>query len=336
MSENDRENLINRAYYIDAGKDFIIPQYINFFLCALEELLEEALVDINCMPSVMKPFNEGYMLLVEYLKLHIFSRRHASKIVEKFNEGYMKVMDPELPWDKMRFTRFADEAHMLMTKICHLVHYEQRYACSHQTQSSMLTEYSIEELITYTRLHINEVTCKSKERPEFNSGYIYIKGCNRLICDINKNLVTLCHEQATHGLRTLLLRGIDLYTIVKRLENLTEFIKTTKKISRPYICREVKEVHHLFQAFETDFLTIFSMNEQSAETVPSGCSAYSKSMATTLKSLAVNLVSLRWGLYFLTLTYGSGHINQSGEIEVREIRIGKVDNSISFTSCTIS
>lgn len=37
MSENDRENLINRAYYIDAGKDFIIPQYINFFLCALEE-----------------------------------------------------------------------------------------------------------------------------------------------------------------------------------------------------------------------------------------------------------------------------------------------------------
>lgn len=336
MSDNDRDDSINRTYCIDAGKDFIIPQYINFFLCALEELLQDALVDVTCIPTIMRPFNEGYMLLVEFLKLHIFSRRHASKIVEKFNEGYMKVMDPELPWDKIKFSKFADEAHVVMTKICHLVHYEQRYACCHQTQSSMLTVYSIEDLITYTRLHVNEVTCKSKERPEFNRGYIYSKGCNRLICDINKGIVELCHEQPTVKIRTLLLRGIDLYTTVRRLENVVALIETTKKIPRPYICREVQSIHHAFKVFEKDFLSVFSAKEEAIQNESINKFSFSKSMAQNLKSIAVNLVSLRWGLYFLTLTYGSGHINQYGEIEVRDYPIESADNSISSPSCTIN
>lgn len=37
MAENDTYTSIERTYCIDAGKDFIIPQYLNFFLCILEE-----------------------------------------------------------------------------------------------------------------------------------------------------------------------------------------------------------------------------------------------------------------------------------------------------------
>ena len=72
MAENDTYTSIERTYCIDAGKDFIIPQYLNFFLCILEERLQESLLDTAPIESVMKPFNEGYMLLVEYLKLNIF------------------------------------------------------------------------------------------------------------------------------------------------------------------------------------------------------------------------------------------------------------------------
>lgn len=152
MAENDTYALIERTYCIDAGKDFIIPQYLNFFLGILEELLQEALLDTAPIEAIMKPFNEGYMLLVEYLKLNIFSRRHANKIVALFNDGYMLAMNPELPWDREQYAVYVEDAHIIMSKMCHLVHSEQRYACLTQKRYSMLASRSMADLIGVTRL----------------------------------------------------------------------------------------------------------------------------------------------------------------------------------------
>lgn len=366
MSQKGMYNSIERISCIDAGKDFIIPQYINFFLYALEELIDESLRDCRQMQDVMKPFNEGYMLLVEYLKLKLFSRRHVSKIIEKFNEGYMTVMNPELSWEKERFSFFSRDAHVIISKICHLVRYEQRYASHTHDCYSMVAMYSLEEIISSTRLNIDETTCKSKELPEFNCGHIYVKGCRRIIHDIHLAVVSLCREESSITVRHLVLRIIKLYTIICRLKNMVGHIEVTKKIPRLYIRREIEIMQNAFREFESAFFKLFSQQQscdnaftytvkttaefttkttvvanKTDNKISNLSVTYSDKTALAIKNLAVNLVSLRWGLYFLTLTYGSGYINQFGELVIRDKSTDKATgilNKISSTqtSCTIS
>lgn len=354
MAENDTYTSIERTYCIDAGKDFIILQYLNFFLCILEERLQESLLDTAPIESVMKPFNEGYMLLVEYLKLNIFSRRHADKIVDMFNDGYMKAMDPELLWEREEYAAYVEDAHIIISKICHLVHYEQRYTCLTHNRYSMLAPFSLHDLIDATRLSNKEMTCKSKERREFTYGRIYLKGCRRIIRDINVALVNFGYKELPSPFQILLCRTMDLYDIVERLKNMVSYIEVSKKIPRPYIRREIESVHQSFHAFEAAFLNAFSQ-QATKNDVPAGTNNQShqggpkflnsqphkEKVARVLKSLAVNLASLRWGLYFLTLSYGSGYINQFGELAIKKGNVknraaGRRQKRIVQTSCTIS
>lgn len=198
------------------------------------------------------------------------------------------------------------------------------------------------------------MTCKSKERPDFNYGRIYIKGFRRIIHDINLALVNFGYKELTPPFQVLLCSIMELYDIVTRLKNMVRFIEVSKKIPRSYIRREIEAVHQSFYAFESAFLNAFS-KERAADTVSqnvttqpqqggTGCvfsQPHKEKSARVLKSLAVNLASLRWGLYFLTLTYGSGFINQYGQLEIRSIKTKnnlKNTSKISCvqTSCTIS
>ena len=102
------------------------------------------------------------------------------------------------------------------------------------------------------------MTCKSKERREFTYGRIYLKGCRRIIRDINVALVNFGYKELPSPFQILLCRTMDLYDIVERLKNMVSYIEVSKKIPRPYIRREIESVHQSFHAFEAAFLNAFS------------------------------------------------------------------------------
>lgn len=327
----------DRTKLIDAGKDFKIPQYIHFFLLTLEELLKQSLLDTAVIPKLMVPFNEGYLKLVEFLKAGTYSRRHVDSIVEKFNQGYSIVLESPHVLTAQGTVHFWTYGHIIISKICHLVRYEQRYLLHNQTASTMLETYSWDDLFAVTKHSKDEKTCKSKENLEFSCGKFYVDGCKANVKLIHSLLVSLYYEgtytnnidqngirggtmfndnmydkvsyptNSHNDLKHLIYRVLQLHDGIYRLDNLVSRISKETTIQRTVIRRELTAVQRQFNTFEMSLSKLLTHTIISSQSM--GAPQY-------LKSLAINTASLQWGLYFLTLTYGGGYIDQYGQIQL--------------------
>lgn len=311
MSKSIIESANDRTRFIDAGKDFKIPQYIHFFLLTLETLLEQSLQDTSIIPELMAPFNEGYLKLVEFLKTGTYSRRHVDVIVAKFNEGYSLVLETPHVLTAQGTANFWKYGHIIISKICHLVRYEQRYLYHNKKATTMLAVYSWADLFEITNHSKDESTCKSKENPEFSCGKFYVDGCQANVKLIHTLLVSLYCDSTHHShndIKHLIYRVVQLHEGMQHLDNLAARISKEMIIQRAYIRRELTIVQHQFQAFETSLAKLLTHSIISSQ---------SKQAPQRIKSMAINTTSLQWGLYFLTLTYGGGYIDQYGQIQLR-------------------
>ncbi|WP_251440297.1 hypothetical protein [Veillonella intestinalis] len=310
MSESIIETANDRTRFIDGGKDFIIPQYIHFFLLMLEDLLEESLQDKAIIPQLMAPFNKGYLEVVAYLKENSYSRRHVDEVVEIFNQGYFLVLERPHRLTAKGKVKFELYGHIIISKLCHLVRYEQRYLFHHTSATTMLAVYSWQDLFKVTNLKMDDCTCKSKENPEFSCGDMYVNGCQYSVKLIHTILVSLYCESSFNShnnIKHLIYRVLQLHEGIYRLDNLAVFISKKVKIQRAHIRRELMYVQYQYKMFEKSLAKILTRSIISTQ--------YTQ-VAQQLKSLAINTIALQWGLYFLTLLYGSAYIDQRGNIKI--------------------
>ena len=198
IEDNERTRLI------DAGEKFIIPQYIHFFLITLEEVLQQPFIDRRDVSAIMIPLNKGFEKLVKYLKTDSYSRRHVDDIIEDFNEGYVLAIEKIDHLSNRRHERLDNLVHIIISKMCHLVRYEQRYLVHHTDMTSMLNDCSWDNLFCNTRLDIDEITCKSKENLEFCYSQFYVSGCQQVTKLIHLLLTSLYYEDVNNWVSYLM------------------------------------------------------------------------------------------------------------------------------------
>ena len=296
-----------RSLLIDAGNKFIIPQYINFFLFVLEHVLKQYLKEARLTKSLMIPFNKGYEQIIVYIKAGKYSRRHVNTIVEIFNEGYAIIFEYAKCLTYEEQQQFEELVHVIVSKICHLVRYEQRYSVRHKNTPSMLSECSWDNLFHNTRLDIDEITCKSKENPAFTHGKLYVVVCEVILKLINDSLLALYDEGIDNEVNYLLDQTDICCKGIERLNYLEQYISEKVVISRAYIRYEMYGVRHYFKRLKNAYIKV--LREDSIQLVH-------VERVKELKRIAVHIKSLEWGLYFLTMIYGSTYIDGRGQFKI--------------------